>query len=510
MSVEWGAAILTKAMQSAAATPLIRPERYGFFDKIIFAVFVLFLPPLLASKPGLFGDGDVSWHVAAGRWILQNRAIPTTDPFSFTMAGHPWIAHEWLSEVIYASAFDFAGFAGLAAVVALAITALHWIVFAHLRPRVGPVAMLVSFIALDLVLARFMLARPHVLIWPLLALWTSLLLNYRDKGQVPPLWLALIVTVWTNIHGSFPIAWIVAAPIALDALISARWSRPVLRGWLTFGIASFLAVLLNANGLTQLLLPLNIMGMESVSVIMEWKPSYPGSNPFFYLVLLSTIAALMLRDVKLKLGETLLVIFLLGWAFSQVRHQTWLVIVATLVLAPRFAGVLAGDIRLFPNVRSRRTWLGGAAALSASLLLLRLWLPFEPAYSRTTPQKLIAHVPPSLRTKPVFNEYSFGGPLILAGIKPYIDGRADMYGDAFVLDWVDMADGDMAKFDGAVRKYGIQWTMLRPNQKLVKQLDASPRWRRLYADQVGIIHVRIDSGPGSPNQKRERDQKYGK
>jgi len=129
---------------------------------------------------------------------------------------------------------------------------------------------------------------------------------------------------------------------------------------------------------------------------------------------------------------------------------------------------------------------------------------------KTNPQKLIAHVPPSLRTKPVFNEYSFGGPLILAGIKPYIDGRADMYGDAFVLDWVDMADGDMAKFDGAVRKYGIQWTMLRPNQKLVKQLDASPRWRRFYADQVGIIHVRIDSGPGSPNQKRERDQKYGK
>jgi hypothetical protein len=472
-------------------TPLIPPERYGFFDKIIFAVFVLFLPPLLASKPGLFGDGDVSWHVAAGRWILQNRAIPTTDPFSFTMAGQPWIAHEWLSEIIYASAFDFAGFAGLAAVVALAITALHWIVFAHLRPRVGPVAMLVSFIALDLVLAKFMLARPHVLIWPLLALWTALLFNYRDRGQIPPLWLALLVTVWTNLHGSFPIAWIVAAPIALDAVISSRWSRPVLLGWLAFGIASVLAVLLNANGLTQLLLPLNIMGMKSASIITEWKPSSPSFSPLFYVVLLGTLAAMMLRGVKLRLGETILLLFLLGWAFSQIRHQGWLVIVATMVLAPHLAGRRAAQT-LFPDMRIRRLWAGGAFLVVALLALIRFSVPLEPKHSQTTPQKLLAQVPPGLRTKPVFNEYSFGGPLILAGIKPYIDGRADMYGDAFVLDWRDMARGDMSKFEGAVRRYDIQWTLLRPNQPLVKQLDASPRWRRIYADKVGVIHVRTN------------------
>ena len=450
---------------------------------------MLFLPPLLASKPGLFGDGDVSWHVAAGRWILQNRAIPTTDPFSFTMAGQPWIAHEWLSEIIYASAFDFAGFAGLAAVVALAITALHWIVFAHLRRRVGPVAMLVSFIALDLVLAKFMLARPHVLIWPLLALWTSLLLKYRDREQIPPLRLALLVTVWTNLHGSFPIAWIVAAPIALDAVISSRWSRSVLLGWLKFGIASVLAVLLNANGLTQLLLPLNIMGMESASLILEWKPSTPGLTPLFYFVLLFTLAASMLKGVKLRLGETLLLIFLLGWAFLQIRHQTWLAIVAAMILTPHLTGRRAAQ-PMFSQKHVRRSWAGGALAVITALVLVRLWVPLEPSHSQTTPRKLLANVPPDLRTKPVFNEYSFGGPLILAGIKPYIDGRADMYGDAFVLDWRDMTQGDMPKFGAAVRKYDIQWTLLRPNQPLTKQLDASPDWRRLYADKVGVIHVR--------------------
>ena len=95
-----------------------------------------------------------------------------------------------------------------------------------------------------------------------------------------------------------------------------------------------------------------------------------------------------------------------------------------------------------------------------------------------------------MRTQAVFNGYNFGGPLILAGIKPYIDGRADMYGDAFVLEWWDIVSGDMPKFDRAVRKYDIRWTLLSPKEPLVKQLDASPQWRRYYSDKVGVIHVR--------------------
>ena len=95
-----------------------------------------------------------------------------------------------------------------------------------------------------------------------------------------------------------------------------------------------------------------------------------------------------------------------------------------------------------------------------------------------------------MRRERVFNGYSFGGPLILEGIKPYIDGRADMYGDAFFLNWWDIAQGDMPKFEDAVRKYDIRWTLLSPSEPLVKELDASPRWRRFYSDKVGVIHVR--------------------
>ena len=95
------------------------PERYPLYDKTLFATYVLFLPPLMASTPGLFADGDVSWHVAAGRWIIAHGSIPDTDPFSSTMAGQHWVAHEWLAEVLLGGAFGLGGFAGLAALISL-------------------------------------------------------------------------------------------------------------------------------------------------------------------------------------------------------------------------------------------------------------------------------------------------------------------------------------------------------------------------------------------------------
>jgi hypothetical protein len=118
---------------------------------------------------------------------------------------------------------------------------------------------------------------------------------------------------------------------------------------------------------------------------------------------------------------------------------------------------------------------------------------FTPPESAANPRSLIAAVPPSLRTQPVFNEYTFGGPLILAGIKPYIDGRAEIYGDAFVADYANIIDGDMAAYNRAVERYGIRWAMLpRTSNALIRGLETSGQWRRIYADRIGVIEVKLN------------------
>src|ERR1044071_5644501 len=78
---------------------------------------------LAGFAPQIFHDGDTWWHLAAGRWMLAHQAVPAHDLFSFSFAGQPWTAHEWLAEVLMALAFGAATWSGLHILFGLAFGA---------------------------------------------------------------------------------------------------------------------------------------------------------------------------------------------------------------------------------------------------------------------------------------------------------------------------------------------------------------------------------------------------
>jgi hypothetical protein len=184
------------------------------------------------------------------------------------------------------------------------------------------------------------------------------------------------------------------------------------------------------------------------------------------------------------------------------------VILAALIVTPKLAHPARKQASpLFSSASAMRAWSAGAAFVAIILLATRAAIPLVPRETFSNPRGLLAHVPAKLRSQPVLNEYSMGGPLILAGIRPYIDGRADMYGDDFFKDYLKITDGDPRAFDRAVRKYGISWTILQNGGRLAEELDRSPEWRRLYSDRVGVIHVRRTSeqNPTACGQDAKRD-----
>src|ERR1700754_5062370 len=79
----------------------------------------------LANVNGLplLADPDSHWHIAVGRWILQHGAVPYVDTYSFTLPGQPWIAKEWLSQVLMAGAYEIGGWAGVVVLAAAAFGA---------------------------------------------------------------------------------------------------------------------------------------------------------------------------------------------------------------------------------------------------------------------------------------------------------------------------------------------------------------------------------------------------
>jgi len=443
-------------------------------------VAVLLIPAVLGSSQTIFNDGDVSWHIATGQWILDHRAIPHADPFSFTSLGKPWVPIEWLSEVFYASAYRLVGYGGVAALVTAALIALHAIVYLNASRWVR--AALLPVVAMDFALVPMLLARPHVLTWPLLAFWIWLMLRARERDRAPPLAAALLMSLWANLHGGFVFGLAIAAAFGFEALVASEDKARAFRQWLIFGGACAAAVFINANGVEGVFHPLRFTRLQMLPLIDEWKPSNPRSTPFFFAALVVTFAVAIWKAPRLHWTRWLLLAGFFALAMFQARQQALLAIVAAMVLPQGFAAgkALAVDRKL--------TWI--AAAGGALLVAVRAAMPLTPVENGANPWSLIAAIPPELRSQPVLNDYSMGGPLILSGIKPFIDGRGDMYGDDFVLGYYRIATGDAGALDEAVRSWGIRWAILPNNSKLIPVLDRAPYWQRIRQDRVGVIYVR--------------------
>jgi len=257
------------------------------------------------------------------------------------------------------------------------------------------------------------------------------------------------------------------------------------RRWIVFGVASVIAVFVNANGIHGVIHPLRIANLKMLPLIDEWKPSSPTVTPAFFLVLGLVILLILWKRPRLHPVRWALLGVLLVAALLQMRHQAVFAILAPMILPEGFAKSGAS-----PRTESRS--LSFIAAGGAALLVaVRAVLPMTPPDNEANPWKLIAAVPPEVRSQPMLNAYSMGGPLILSGIRPYIDGRGDMYGDELVVGYADIVHGDSNAFNEAVKRWNIRWAIVSNHSgKLIAVIDRTPGWRRIAQDEVGAIYVR--------------------
>src|SRR6185437_9822100 len=68
-------------------------------------IFALYRPDM--------NDPDIWWHMRNAQYLFQHHQFPRFDMYSFTVAGHAWVNHEWLSEVPYYLAYRVFGLAGI-------------------------------------------------------------------------------------------------------------------------------------------------------------------------------------------------------------------------------------------------------------------------------------------------------------------------------------------------------------------------------------------------------------
>jgi hypothetical protein len=455
--------------------------------------------------PTVYSDGDPYWHVAVGKWIVAQRTVPTMDVWSFTFPGLAWTAHEWLSEVLMYALHVAGGWQAIQIVASAAFGLTIVILLQFVLERMS----LASAVTLVVIGASMMsihyVVRPHVLVWPITALWMAALVQATETRRPPPWWLIPVLVLWANLHASFTLALGFAGALALEAWSVAEAGPErtrLVRQWALFLTLATLAVLLNPRGLHAFTHAAGVMNMQAtLAIVGEWQSA--NFQRFQYILLWLGLVLALAFTGRLRLSP-IRIVFVLGLLYLALKHQRYhalLGLVSPFLLArPLGEGLGTQPHTTATGARPQRALATGAIGMALAALIatvIRPRMPAAPA-AAVTPVAAIAAYQATGATGNVFNAYELGGYLIYRGIPVFIDGRGDMYGDAFMK---EAADASWLRvphaLDSLLVRRRIGWTLLRPDAPAAELLDHLPAWTRLYADSIAVVHVRRDllAGP---------------
>lgn len=509
MSTEEKSSLLDIARPTAAGA--VSPSWLRWLPSWPWIVGLAALLRALASPLALLNDPDTYLHIAAGRWMLAHHALPFHDPFSYSVAGAPWVPHEWLAEIVLGGTFALTGWSGVILITSLSFALAMALLMRFLLRRGEPFLALILVIPTLGLMMPHLLARPHILVLPVMVMWCGGLVAARDDGRSPPLWLLPAMALWANLHGGFMFGLAFAAYLGFEAVWSpaageTRWSSA--RRWGVFVAAAFLVSLATPNGLAGLLQPFRLVTMPGLqSAVIEWQAPRLPDAPMLEFWVLGAVAAGFGLGFRLPLPRLLLVGGLLYLAFGHARHADLLAVAAPLVMVGSLTPQVARLLRSLPTsaligilARIARPASTPAAALAlalAALICLPVALrPIERDGDPATPAKALKAAQAMGLTGPVFNEYQYGGYLIFKGVPTFIDGRMELYGNDFLERYLAAQRGAQAALSEVLDRYHVAWTFLNPEAGAVMQLDHLPGWRRAYADAQVVIHVKT----GSPDR----------
>lgn len=468
-------------------------------------VVLLCVAGTIATRMDALGDPDTWWHLKTGAWIWEHKAVPTVDTFSYTFAGQPWIAKEWLSQIIYFMAYTAGGWNGVAALVAILVGLvaglIYWTLSGSLRPSLAASIALVCL----LVTSSAITARPHLLTLPLLVIWTASLFASSRKGAAPNYLLLVVILAWANLHAAFTMGFVIAFFAFLDFLESTRLTRkPALLAWLGFLALCPLVTLIQPYSYQAMMATLAVFRTNIGALpIGEWRPFDAQQQVVHTGVLLLLLFAALTSGFRLGYARSLLIVLLTYLFMTHVRYAFFLYPVMVLLVAPvvaaQFPKLSADYWRSQPldplEQRMSAVFRPAAAVLSALTVALvaiqATILPTEPA-PEVAASGAIAYVKSHGITGHVLNHYNFGGPLVFNDIPTFVDGRTDqLFLDSFGK---DMQDGriDQAILARTLEKYDIRWTILPPDDPRLKMLQGMPGWKQVFADKYAEVYLRED------------------
>jgi hypothetical protein len=504
---------------SRAATPVVAvPPRWLSRVTPATAGTTLLLTAIAAGAATPVVDPDVFWHVSAGEWILKNRRIPKTDPFSWTMLGRKWIAHEWLTEIVFGALHRLGGWPALVLYAVVVITT-SWAIVARTCRRLGASAFWANTITGVAALSCLHTwgARPQMLSLLFGAIYADLLIGAWQGRPRVLVWCVPIMLVWCNMHGGYmfgiSMLLLFVGGLVGESVLRHFWpsrregTTAVPRATFAWSVGALVATvavsLANPNGVEGFLYPFSYLGDNaSTRYIEEWfSPTFSRLQwwPFFALIGVAAVVAWkQRRTIPVYASVGMAIYAALG--VQSVRNITQFSFFAAPFLAAALTTASAAARAQRP-VASTKTPSAFATVLpmgaligSAAIALIGLTALTPQANANAQAKEFPAGAATYLSSHPttnLFNQYDWGGYLIWRLDQPVgIDGRPDMYGDAFVDRYVATWNAQPG-WEQHIAAANVKSVLGLPNAALVKKLRAQTNiWTVAYEDPRAVLLTR--------------------
>ena len=456
-------------------------------------------------------DPDIWWHLRNAAYLLNTHHFPIRDMYSFTVAGHWWVNHEWLSEIPYYLAYRVMGFAGLKLVTSLILSALFLslLYLCYQESRNFKASAAACYFCTLLATVSY---GPRTILFGYLylAILLIILQRFRSRGEAPLWIIPPLFCLWINTHGSWSLGMIIFVLIAASGLIggswgeidSVRWTPKQLRKLSLVAIASVAALFINPFGWRLVYYPVDLAFNQRLNIthVAEWVTVdfHTMRGKLVLILIVGLLLAQLVRNRRWNLGELLVFLFAL---YSGVTYVRFLILLA-IVAAP----IIAKSLDFFPRYRP----LEDTPKLNSVVIVLIVsaliyWRPTQariaPSLEHSFPTGVMPYLKANSPDGHLLNFYFWGGYLGWnePNIKVFVDSRVDIFEYEGVLnDYLSILM--LRNPDSVIEKYQIKYVLFPPTEAYTYFLEHDPRWKVLYKDDVCVLLERqSNSSPPGAN-----------
>ena len=505
-------------------------------DIIFIVLFWSLLAGALASRP--LADADIGWHIRTGEQILATHSVPRADIFSSTMQGQPWIAWEWLYDVVLGVLHGAMGLNGVVWLAAAIISATFAILLSQLIRRGTGLPGAIVLLMLSFGAASIHLfARPHIVSWLFSLLWFIALERWEQGNAARwlPWSFPVSMVLWVNLHGG----WLFG--IALLAVYCGASTTESLRKADVFeriraaARARGMALALAASALATLVNPYGWRLHEHIfhylgdryliDRIDEFhSPDFHGwAQRCFALIVILVLIAFVGTRRKLRLSHvlvTLLAVYAGMYASRSLPVSSMLLVLvvgpvlwenlASFAARPGACGLLRSCATRVASFAARAGAQefhrrGHAWPVLAVVIALGVCLhggslggrqvvraQFDPQHLPVAAGEYLAQEPSS---EPVLAPDAWGGYLIYR-LYPQrqvvIDDRHDLYGAERFRDYLSLMQVEPG-WKGVLENWQIRTLVLPARSTLASMLRELPQeWQAVHEDRTAVVFKKKD------------------